>query len=55
MDFAKLTTQRGKDLPEIPWDVHPMPQLRRERYQILNGEWDYAAWEQPQVPPAFPQ
>ena len=55
MDFAMLTTQRGKDLPEIPWDVHPMPQLRRERYQILNGEWDFAAWEQTQVPPAFPQ
>ncbi len=55
MDFAKLTTQRGKDMPEIPWDVHPMPQLRRERYQILNGEWDFAAWEQAQVPPAFPQ
>ncbi len=55
MDFAKLTTQRGKDMPEIPWNVHPMPQLRRERYQILNGEWDFAAWEQTQVPPAFPQ
>ena len=55
MDFAKLTTKRGKDMPEIPWDVHPMPQLRRERYQVLNGEWDFAAWEQTQVPPAFPQ
>ena len=55
MDFAKLTTKRGKDMPEIPWDVHPMPQLRRERYQILNGAWDFAAWEQTQVPPAFPQ
>ena len=55
MDFAKLTTQRGKDMPEIPWNVHPMPQLRRERYQILNGDWDFAAWEKTQVPPAFPQ
>ncbi len=55
MDFAKLTTRRGKDMPEIPWDVHPRPQLRRERYQILNGQWDFAAWEREETPPAFPQ
>lgn len=52
--YAQLTTYRGDTAWGIPWDVHPQPQLRREVYKILNGEWDFAAWDSPEVPPAFP-
>ncbi len=55
MRFAKLTTQRGKALSGKPWNVHPRPQFRRERFKILNGAWDFAAWEKKEPPPCFPQ
>ena len=34
----------------IPWDVYPRPQLRRESYVNLNGGWDFAVSEKPEIP-----
>ncbi len=55
MPYANLATPRAKHVGLIPWNVHPQPQLRRKNFQILNGTWEFAAWERPETPPAFPQ
>ena len=38
-----LTTRWGREVtPENAWRSYPRPQLERERWQNLNGLWDYA-------------
>ena len=37
-----LTTPRGETLSGTPWPVYPRPQMRRDSYINLNGEWDFA-------------
>ena len=34
-----LYTKEAATIPEIPWNVYPRPQLRRERWLCLNGTW----------------
>ena len=39
-----LMTARGEELlnsKETPWSVYPRPQMRRNSYVNLNGEWDF--------------
>ncbi len=54
MEYTKLTTRRGEAGFADGWDVHPQPQLRRERYAILNGQWEFAHRESPGLPEHFP-
>ena len=38
-----LTTRWGREVtPQNAWRSYPRPQLERERWQNLNGLWDYA-------------
>ncbi len=37
-----LMTEAGEKLQGIPWEVYPRPQMRRESYVNLNGEWDFS-------------
>jgi len=37
----KLYTERGKKLPPQPWNIYPRPQMRRDSFACLNGEWDF--------------
>ena len=37
-----LTTPRGETLSGTPWQIYPRPQMRRDSYINLNGEWDFA-------------
>ncbi|MBQ6679465.1 MAG: glycoside hydrolase family 2 [Lachnospiraceae bacterium] len=37
----QLFTEAGEALPEIPWNVYPRPQMRREEWLCLNGAWDF--------------
>ena len=40
---SDLVTRWGRAVtPENAWRSYPRPQMRRERWQNLNGEWDYA-------------
>lgn len=36
---------------EHPWDQYPRPQLRRDQWTNLNGQWDYAITERSEQPP----
>ncbi len=40
-EFKHLSTDFEKDLTDIPYEGHPRPQFRREKYLSLNGWWDY--------------
>ena len=37
--FAFLYTEEGERLPEIPWNIYPRPQMRRDSFFCLNGKW----------------
>ncbi len=40
--LCDLYTLRGENLTGTPWTVYPRPQMRRDSYLNLNGEWDFA-------------
>ena len=39
--MEKLTTRRGEALTGTPWTAYPRPQMRREHWWNLNGEWEF--------------
>ena len=41
--YRELTTYGHETIPEIPWDVYPRPQFKRESFINLNGVWDFTA------------
>ena len=38
-----LFTKEGLSLPPVPWETYPRPQMRREEWLCLNGEWELSA------------
>lgn len=38
--MQKLYTKEGQHLPDIPWNRYPRPQMVREDWLCLNGEWE---------------
>ena len=40
-----LYTTRGENLTGTPWTVYPRPQMRRDSYINLNGEWEFSVDE----------
>ncbi len=43
MSLRRLPTEAGLSLPEVPWEDYPRPQMRREKWLCLNGEWSFSA------------
>jgi len=41
--FADLYTPEGENLSGQPWNVYPRPQLERDSFFNLNGEWEFSA------------
>ena len=39
--MEKLMTPRGEALAGTPWDVYPRPQMKREQWWNLNGQWEF--------------
>ena len=37
-----LYTTRGEALTGTPWTVYPRPQMKRDSYINLNGEWEFS-------------
>ena len=37
-----LYTVRGENLTGTPWTVYPRPQMKRDSYVNLNGEWEFS-------------
>ena len=40
--LQKLTTPRGEALAGTPWNRYPRPQMRRDSWLNLNGEWVFS-------------
>ena len=36
-----MLTNEGENLSKIPWNVYPRPQLKRDSFFCLNGQWDF--------------
>ncbi len=39
--MQNLYTEEGRVLPDIPWNQYPRPQMEREDWLCLNGEWEF--------------
>ena len=39
--LQKLMTTHGENLKGTPWQVYPRPQMKRDSYINLNGEWNF--------------
>ncbi len=50
----KLYTQSAEKIGDIPWDVYPRPQLKRDSYVNLNGLWELSVSEKSCIPQEFP-
>ena len=37
-----MYTQAGETLSGQPWNVYPRPQMRRDSFLCLNGEWEFS-------------
>ncbi len=44
-DLQQLYTAAGESLSGTPWTVYPRPQLRRDSFLCLNGDWEFAVSE----------
>ncbi len=51
----ELFTPQSEQMNGTPWDVYPRPQLRRDSYVNLNGEWDFAVSMDAQLPKTYAQ
>ena len=49
-----LYTPQGEALTGTPWQVYPRPQLRREGWLNLNGDWEFALSDDANLPAAWP-
>ena len=38
-----LSTAHGEKCTGTPWNIYPRPQMRRDSWLNLNGEWDFSA------------
>lgn len=51
---VSLYTEAGEQLTGQPWNTYPRPQMRRDSFLCLNGEWEFSAnggaWESIRVP-----
>ena len=55
MAFADLITPQGEHLKNPPWQAYPRPQMKRDNYGNLNGSWDFAVSDAPDLPGSYDQ
>ena len=48
-----LYTPQGEVLSGTPWEIYPRPQMKRDSYVNLNGEWDFAIQEEYTFPEVY--
>ena len=53
MEFRKLYTPQGEKRREIPWQSYPRPQLQRDSFFCLNGQWEFAVTQEDRFPETY--
>lgn len=53
-EFARLYTADGEGLSGQPWDVYPRPQMARDSFLNLNGDWAFGVDASPLPPEELP-
>ena len=48
-----LYTLQGEQLQDTPWQRYPRPQLKRDSFLNLNGQWDFTVTEKGVFPETF--
>lgn len=48
-----LLTKSGETLQGTPWQVYPRPQLKRDSFFCLNGDWDFCESKRDTIPAVF--
>ena len=48
-----LYTRRGTNVSDTPWQAYPRPQMRRDSYINLNGQWDFTVKETAELPESY--
>ena len=41
MGYAELTSIYENSIGDVPWNIYPRPQMKRESFIPLNGKWDF--------------
>ncbi|MBR2338395.1 MAG: glycoside hydrolase family 2 [Clostridia bacterium] len=54
-EFAHLYTPDGETLSGTPWNTYPRPQLRRNSFLCLNGQWEFAVTKTDEFPTQYPE
>ena len=49
-----LYTPQGEGLTGTPWEIYPRPQMKRESYVNLNGDWEFAVSQSSRLPEDYP-
>ena len=55
MAYADLITPQGEHLKNPPWQAYPRPQMKRDNYVNLNGNWDFSVSDAPTLPDCYDQ
>ena len=50
LQTKSLYTARGAALEGQPWQAYPRPQLQRDDFCSLNGQWDFATSSSAEIP-----
>ena len=48
-----LYTKQGESLTGTPWEIYPRPQMKRESYVNLNGDWELEVSSYPSLPETY--
>ena len=51
--MVDLMTVEGENLTGQPWQVYPRPQMRRDSFLNLNGEWDFVYRSEQYLPSEY--
>ncbi|MBR4099549.1 MAG: glycoside hydrolase family 2 [Clostridia bacterium] len=54
-ELITLFTENGENFDIENWNVYPRPQMKRDSFLCLNGQWDFALSETPKAPQKFNQ
>ena len=53
MDNERTLNQEYSEDRIIPWDIYPRPQMKRDSFLNLNGEWEFEVSQYDYLPQKY--